>query len=119
GAGIINADDLAAIESGLERIRTEIQGGGFVWRLELEDVHLNIEKRLTALVGDAGKRLHTGRSRNDQVATDVRLYLRASIDALIGLLHGMQHALVDLAEQHADTVMPGFTHLQVAQPIVL
>ncbi|WP_072293954.1 argininosuccinate lyase [Nitrosovibrio sp. Nv17] len=119
GAGIIDVGDLTAIESGLEQIRGEIRSGRFVWRLELEDVHLNIEKRLTALVGDAGKRLHTARSRNDQVATDVRLYLRASIDRIVGLLHGMQHALVDLAEQHADTAMPGFTHLQVAQPIVL
>jgi argininosuccinate lyase len=118
GAGIIDADDLAAIESGLGRIRDEIRSGDFVWLLELEDVHLNIEKRLTALIGDAGKRLHTARSRNDQVATDVRLYLRAAIDDIIGLIHGLQRALLDLAEQHANTVMPGFTHLQVAQPVV-
>lgn len=118
GAGIINADDLAAIESGLGRIRDEIRSGEFVWLLELEDVHLNIEKRLTTLIGDAGKRLHTARSRNDQVATDVRLYLRAAIDDIIRLIHGLQRALLDLAEQHADTVMPGFTHLQVAQPVV-
>lgn len=117
-AGIIDAGDLAAIESGLGQIRDEIRSGEFVWLLELEDVHLNIEKRLTTLIGDAGKRLHTARSRNDQVATDVRLYLRAAIDDIIGLIHGMQRALLDLAEQHVDTVMPGFTHLQVAQPVV-
>ncbi|MDQ3187103.1 MAG: argininosuccinate lyase [Pseudomonadota bacterium] len=117
-AGIIDATDLAAIESGLNRIREEIRDGEFIWRLELEDVHLNIEKRLIALIGDAGKRLHTARSRNDQVATDVRLYLRASIDDIARLIHAMQHALVNLAEQHTDTVMPGFTHLQVAQPVV-
>ena len=117
-AGIIDADNLAAIEAGLSQIRDEIRSGEFVWRLELEDVHLNIEKRLTALIGDAGKRLHTARSRNDQVATDVRLYLRASIDDIVRLIHAMQHVLLDLAEQHADTVMPGFTHLQVAQPVV-
>ncbi|MEP6604975.1 MAG: lyase family protein, partial [Nitrosospira sp.] len=117
-AGIINEADLAAIEHGLSQIRDEIRSGEFVWRLELEDVHLNIEKRLTTLVGDAGKRLHTARSRNDQVTTDVRLYLRASIDDIVRLIHAMQHALLDLAEQHAHTVMPGFTHLQVAQPVV-
>ena len=117
-AGIINAADLAAIERGLSQIRDEIRSGEFIWLLELEDVHLNIEKRLTALVGDAGKRLHTARSRNDQVATDVRLYLRASIDDIVRLIHAMQHALLDLAEQHVHTVMPGFTHLQVAQPVV-
>lgn len=116
--GIIGPDDLAAIELGLGRIQEEIHNGDFVWRLELEDVHLNIERRLTTLIGDAGKRLHTARSRNDQVATDVRLYLRASIDNIIGLIHAMQHALLDLAEKHVDTVMPGFTHLQVAQPVV-
>lgn len=118
GAGIIDEDDLAAIESGLGQIRDEIRNGEFVWLLELEDVHLNIEKRLTTLIGDAGKRLHTARSRNDQVATDVRLYLRAAIDDIIGLIHSMQRALLELAEQHVDTVMPGFTHLQVAQPVV-
>ncbi|SEA45351.1 argininosuccinate lyase [Nitrosospira multiformis] len=118
GGGIIGPHDLDAIERGLSQIRQEIQGGGFVWQLALEDVHLNIEKRLTALIGDAGKRLHTARSRNDQVATDIRLYLRASIDRITALIHAMQKALLHLAEQHVDTVMPGFTHLQVAQPIV-
>lgn len=117
-ADIINAADLVAIERGLSQIREEIRSGEFVWLLELEDVHLNIEKRLTTLVGDAGKRLHTARSRNDQVTTDLRLYLRASIDGIVSLIHSMQHALLDLAEQHAYTVMPGFTHLQVAQPVV-
>ena len=116
--GIIRADDLVAIESGLRQIRDEIDRGEFVWSLELEDVHLNIEKRLISLVGDAGKRLHTARSRNDQVATDIRLYLRASIDEITGLVQAMQGALLDLAEKHVDTIMPGFTHLQVAQPVV-
>ena len=115
---IIGAEDLVAIESGLGQILNEIRRGEFVWKLELEDVHLNIEKRLTALIGDAGKRLHTARSRNDQVATDVRLYLRAAIDSIIDLIHALQRALLDLAEAHVDTVMPGFTHLQVAQPVV-
>ena len=115
--GIIGADDLAAIRRGMAQIVEEIESGRFEWKLELEDVHLNIEARLTALVGDAGKRLHTGRSRNDQVATDVRLWLRGEIDRLQPLLAEMQRALVTLADAHADTVMPGFTHLQVAQPV--
>jgi argininosuccinate lyase len=115
---IIGADDLAAIESGLGQILNEIRRREFAWKLELEDVHLNIEKRLITLIGDAGKRLHTGRSRNDQVATDVRLYLRAAIDTIIDLLHALQRAVLDLAAEHIDTVMPGFTHLQVAQPVV-
>ncbi|HUW51487.1 MAG TPA: argininosuccinate lyase [Sulfuricella sp.] len=115
--GIIGAEDLAAIRNGLAQILEEVRSGKFEWLLDLEDVHLNIEKRLTALVGEAGKRLHTARSRNDQVATDVRLWLRAAIDELTGLVKGLQSALLDLAEQHAETVMPGFTHLQVAQPV--
>ena len=115
--GIIAAQDLADIQRGLAQIESEIISGEFVWSLELEDVHLNIEKRLTTLVGDAGKRLHTGRSRNDQVATDVRLYLRHSIDDLLGLIKALQSALLDLAEPHTKTIMPGYTHLQVAQPI--
>ncbi|TAN73884.1 MAG: argininosuccinate lyase [Gallionella sp.] len=114
---IISAEDLDGIQRGLAQIEDEIVGGEFVWSLDLEDVHLNIEKRLTALAGDAGKRLHTGRSRNDQVATDVRLYLRGAIDDLLGLLGALQGALLDLASQHTHTIMPGFTHLQVAQPI--
>ncbi|WP_300438166.1 argininosuccinate lyase [Zoogloea sp.] len=115
--GIIGQSDLADIERGMAQIVGEIERGEFNWNLDDEDVHLNIEKRLTALVGDAGKRLHTGRSRNDQVATDVRLWLRGEIDKLAALLGAMQHALVELAAQHADTVMPGFTHMQVAQPV--
>jgi argininosuccinate lyase len=115
--GIINAQDLADIQRGLQQITTDIESGQFEWKLELEDVHLNIEARLTQLVGDAGKRLHTGRSRNDQVATDVRLWLRDEIDAIRKLLKNLQSALVDVAAQHTQTVMPGFTHLQVAQPI--
>lgn len=115
--GIIGAQDLADIQRGMAQIREDIEAGRFEWKLELEDVHLNIEARLTQLVGDAGKRLHTGRSRNDQVATDVRLWLRGEIDTLAVLLADMQRALVDVAERHTDTVMPGFTHLQVAQPV--
>ncbi|MBX3651120.1 MAG: argininosuccinate lyase [Burkholderiales bacterium] len=115
--GIISAADLEAIERGLAAIGGEIRNGTFPWSVDLEDVHLNIERRLTDMVGDAGKRLHTGRSRNDQVATDVRLYLRAAIDHVQTLIKGLQRALLDLAERHADTVMPGFTHLQVAQPV--
>jgi argininosuccinate lyase len=115
--GIIGASDLADIERGMTQIVGEIERGEFNWNLDDEDVHLNIEKRLTALVGDAGKRLHTGRSRNDQVATDIRLWLREEIDGLDGLLRAYQSALLDLAGQHAATPMPGFTHLQVAQPV--
>ncbi|WP_295757480.1 argininosuccinate lyase [Undibacterium sp.] len=114
---IINAQDHADIQRGMQQILSEIESGQFVWLLDLEDVHLNIEKRLTELVGDAGKRLHTGRSRNDQVATDIRLYVRSSIDTIVGLLGDFRSALLDLAEQHATTIMPGFTHMQVAQPI--
>jgi argininosuccinate lyase len=115
--GVIQAADLADIQRGLGQIAQEIESGGFQWKLELEDVHLNIEARLTTLVGDAGKRLHTGRSRNDQVATDVRLWLRGEVDKLAVLLQGMQSALVELAAGHTETVMPGFTHMQVAQPV--
>ena len=115
--GIISQEDVAAIERGLNEILEEIRGGRFEWLLDLEDVHLNIEKRLTDKIGDAGKRLHTGRSRNDQVATDVRLWLRAITDDVLARIRNLQQSIVDLAEQHADTVMPGFTHLQVAQPV--
>ena len=114
---IIGAQDLADIRRGLAQITEEIQSGRFEWKLELEDVHLNIEARLTVLVGAAGKRLHTGRSRNDQVATDVRLWLRGEVDGLGERLAEMQRALVELAAQHTETVMPGFTHMQVAQPV--
>ncbi|MDP3760261.1 MAG: argininosuccinate lyase [Ramlibacter sp.] len=115
--GIISAADLAAIEQGMAQIAREIEAGGFEWKLDLEDVHLNIEARLTQLAGDAGKRLHTGRSRNDQVATDVRLWLRGEIDAIAALLAELQKALLGLAEKNVETIMPGFTHLQVAQPV--
>jgi argininosuccinate lyase len=115
--GVLGEQDLTAIEQGLARIRDEIRSGVFAWSLDLEDVHLNIERRLTDLVGDAGKRLHTARSRNDQVATDVRLYLRSAIDDVASGIKSLQHALLALAERHTETVMPGFTHLQVAQPV--
>src|SRR5690349_15246414 len=115
--GVISATDLAEIRRGMEQVRQEIASGGFEWKLDLEDVHLNIEARLTQLVGDAGKRLHTGRSRNDQVATDVRLWLRGEIDLIGGLLTDLQKALVDIAEKNAEVILPGFTHLQVAQPV--
>ena len=115
--GIISATDVATIEAGLADILQEIREGRFEWQLDLEDVHLNIEKRLTDKVGDAGKRLHTGRSRNDQVATDVRLWLRSVTDDVVAGIRKLQLSLLDLAEEHADTVMPGFTHLQVAQPV--
>ena len=115
--GIISQADVAAIATGLNEILQEIQAGQFEWRLDLEDVHLNIEKRLTDKIGDAGKRLHTGRSRNDQVSTDVRLWLRAVADDVIVGIRKLQTSIVDLAETHFDTAMPGFTHLQVAQPV--
>ncbi len=115
--GILSEGDLIDIERGMETVTREIETGEFAWSLDLEDVHLNIEKRLTALVGDAGKRLHTGRSRNDQVATDIRLYLRDAIDDIQVLLRQFRGALVDLAAKEAATPMPGFTHLQVAQPV--
>ncbi len=114
---ILSKSDLAAIERGMATVSKEIASGKFEWSLDAEDVHLNIEKRLTALVGDAGKRLHTGRSRNDQVATDVRLYLRGEIDAIRELLASLQGKLLDAAEKYAAVVMPGFTHMQVAQPV--
>ena len=115
--GIISNEDWSAIEGGMAQIVSEIESGNFEWSIDLEDVHLNIEKRLTALVGDAGKRLHTGRSRNDQVATDIRLYLRDAIDDILALIRAFQKNLLELAEREADTPMPGFTHLQVAQPV--
>lgn len=116
-AGVISADDLQAIQNGMDQIRQEILDGTFDWKLELEDVHLNIEARLTALIGDAGKRLHTGRSRNDQVATDIRLYLRGEIDTIIKRLEHLQDVMVHKAGLYADVIMPGFTHMQVAQPV--
>ncbi|HXD41131.1 MAG TPA: argininosuccinate lyase [Ramlibacter sp.] len=115
--GIISRADLQAIEQGMAQITQEIESGRFEWKLDLEDVHLNIEARLTQFAGDAGKRLHTGRSRNDQVATDVRLWLRREIDLIAALLLDLQKALLALAEKNVETIMPGFTHLQVAQPV--
>jgi len=115
--GVLGAADAKAIVEGLDAIRVEIDEGRFEWKTELEDVHMNIESELTRRIGEAGKRLHTGRSRNDQVATDVRLYVRESIDELLVVIDRLTLALLDLAEREADTVMPGFTHLQVAQPV--
>ena len=115
--GIIGKNDLAAIEKGLAQIRSEVREGRFPWSEAQEDVHFNIERRLTELVGEPGKRLHTARSRNDQVATDVRLYLRDAIDQALSAVKSVQRALLDLADEHAETVMPGYTHLQVAQPV--
>jgi len=114
---IISEQDLADIERGLKEILADIRAGNLTWDVDLEDVHLNIERRLTERIGDAGKRLHTGRSRNDQVATDVRLWLRSVVDGVIEKIRALQSVLLDLAELHADTMMPGFTHLQVAQPV--
>nr|WP_315260434.1 argininosuccinate lyase [uncultured Limnohabitans sp.] len=115
--GIIGKDDQAAVQKGMAQIWSEIESGQFEWKLDLEDVHLNIEARLTQLVGDAGKRLHTGRSRNDQVATDVRLWLRSEMDLIIDLLVDLQKSLVEVAEKNVEVILPGFTHLQVAQPV--
>ncbi len=115
--GILTEQERDAIIDGLTQIGQEIINGEFVWSIKQEDVHMNIEARLTDLIGIAGKKLHTGRSRNDQVATDIRLYLRSEIRHILAQLTRLQTAILDLAEQHADTIMPGFTHLQVAQPI--
>ncbi len=115
--GVLSAQDLADIQRGMAEIQADIEAGKLAWSLDLEDVHMNIERRLTDKIGDAGKRLHTGRSRNDQVATDIRLWLRDEITVIRNLIKSLQTSLVELAEQHADTVMPGFTHLQVAQPV--
>ena len=114
---IISAQDFADIQRGMAQITEEIAKSQFEWKLDLEDVHLNIEARLTQIVGDAGKRLHTGRSRNDQVATDVRLWLVSEIDLIGGLLNDLQKSLIEVAERNVDVILPGFTHLQVAQPV--
>ncbi len=114
---IISNQDFADIQRGMAQITQEISQGQFDWKLDLEDVHLNIEARLTQIVGDAGKRLHTGRSRNDQVATDVRLWLVSEIDLIGGLLNDLQKSLIEVAERNVDVILPGFTHLQVAQPV--
>lgn len=116
-SGVLSDEDVAAIRQGMAEILAEIEAGTMPWSLDLEDVHMNVERRLTEKIGDAGKRLHTGRSRNDQVATDIRLWLRDEISEISGLIRELQSALVDLADKHADVVMPGFTHLQVAQPV--
>ena len=116
-AGVLTKEELDTIRGGLTQIQEEISDGRFNWSVELEDVHMNIEARLTELIGIAGKKLHTGRSRNDQVATDIRLYLRAAIDAITVELTRLQQGTIGLAAQHTDTIMPGFTHLQTAQPV--
>jgi len=115
--GVLTEDELASIEKGLSNIKAEVESGKFEWSVQLEDVHMNIEARLTQLIGVAGKKLHTGRSRNDQIATDIRLYLREEIKVCQQFIRQFQHGLLELATKHADTIMPGFTHLQVAQPI--
>ncbi len=116
-SGILSEDELSAILSGLESILEDIEQGRIDWSIELEDIHMNIEARLTDRIGDAGKKLHTGRSRNDQVATDIRLWLRDEIDAISEELKRLQTGLLDVAERESDTIMPGFTHLQTAQPV--
>jgi argininosuccinate lyase len=115
--GVLTAAERDAIIDGLAAIQADIEAGRFDWRVDLEDVHMNIEARLTDRIGIAGKKLHTGRSRNDQVATDIRLYLRDEIDKTRLILQRLQQGLLDLAEREAATIMPGFTHLQTAQPV--
>ncbi len=115
--GVLSDREAEDIVTGLGQIKAEIEDGRFQWQVPLEDVHMNVESRLIELIGDTGKKLHTGRSRNDQVATDIRLYLREAIDELVGLETELLTALMELAAQHTHTVMPGFTHLQAAQPI--
>ena len=115
--GVLTEAENTAIQEGLTRVLSEIEAGAFQWSVEREDVHMNIEARLTELIGDVGKKLHTGRSRNDQVATDLKLYLRTEIDIICGQLTRLQSGIVGLAKQHTETIMPGFTHLQVAQPV--
>ncbi len=114
---VLSAADVAAISAGLDAVAADIEAGRFEWQIALEDVHMNIEAALTARIGEAGKRLHTGRSRNDQVATDVRLFTRAAIDELLVLTDALAEALLTLAEQEAESILPGFTHLQIAQPV--
>jgi argininosuccinate lyase len=115
--GVLTSEECEAIVKGLKQIEIEIDEGNFAWSVAFEDVHMNIESRLIDRIGNTGKKLHTGRSRNDQVATDLRLYLRDGIDALVGAIRALQETLVGIAEREADTVMPGFTHLQTAQPV--
>ena len=115
--GIISESESDTIINGLEQIMNRIEQGDFEWSVQLEDVHMNVESALTEEIGDAGKKLHTGRSRNDQVATDIRLYLRDEIEIIRSEIQRLQQALLDIAEREAETIMPGFTHLQTAQPI--
>ena len=115
--GIITLEESQLIIDGLKQVQAEIDSGSFVWSVALEDVHMNVESRLTAIIGDVGKKLHTGRSRNDQVATDIRLWLRDETDNILALLKRLQSGLLDLADKHTTTIMPGFTHLQTAQPV--
>ncbi|AOA59551.1 argininosuccinate lyase [Acinetobacter larvae] len=115
--GVLTEAERDAIIQGLGAIQAEIEAGHFEWRVDLEDVHMNIEARLTDRIGITGKKLHTGRSRNDQVATDIRLYVRDEIDAILQLLQKLQKGILSLASQHTETIMPGFTHLQTAQPV--
>ncbi|MEE9444736.1 MAG: argininosuccinate lyase, partial [Cocleimonas sp.] len=115
--GILNQQEVDDIHKGLDEIITDIESGNFEWSIKLEDIHMNIEARLTDKIGITGKKLHTGRSRNDQVATDIRLWLREQIDLVSSELKRLQVGLLDLAEREAETILPGFTHLQVAQPI--
>jgi len=115
--GVLSADEKNQIIEGLEQIRADIDAGNFTWSVKLEDVHMNIEAALTQKIGITGKKLHTGRSRNDQVATDIRLYVRDQIDLIAAELKRLQSGILDLAEREADTIMPGFTHLQTAQPV--
>ncbi|QNP47001.1 argininosuccinate lyase [Sphingomonas sediminicola] len=117
--GIVGQADAAAVLEGLDQISREFERDGVPERVELEDIHMTVEHRLAELIGPAAGRLHTARSRNDQVATDFRLWVRNACDEAVGAIHGLQRALVERAEDHADTVMPGFTHLQVAQPVTL
>ena len=116
-AKVLTSDELKKIVKGLEQVKQEIVSGEFTWSIDLEDVHMNIESRLTEICGEPGKKLHTGRSRNDQVATDIRLYLRDNVQRIQNELQKLLHTLLDLAEQENETIMPGFTHLQAAQPI--
>src|SRR5690606_14113045 len=118
-AGVLTDAEAKRIVEGLEGIGRDIEAGRFAWKQELEDVHMNIEAVLVERIGDVGKKLHTACSRNDQVATDLRLYLREQTDALRADLRGLMRVLLDLAEQEADTIMPGFTHMQAAQPVTL
>ncbi len=115
--GVLTDEELAQIRDGLAQVQREFDDGSFQWSVELEDVHMNIEARLTELIGVTGKKLHTGRSRNDQVATDIRLYLRSAIDAIAGELTRLQSGTIELAAANTATIMPGFTHLQTAQPV--